>query len=475
MQMGEKRALLMENFFPQPDGLVMRDGNTAHVTDFTQPVERLHVHAATNGGESLWGTTVNGIYDCTIAGTMPAVSMALTNGKTISSSIATGAGNYLMLVNGTDTLKQYDGTSWTSVPTFGGTATSIYSYVETYRQRLFFVKRNSLEIEYLAANSISGTATNYPLGALFRLGGYIVALGTWTVDGGVGPEDSLAAVSNKGEVVIYSGADPATWSLKGVYFIGRPLGETPMFKYGGDLLVLTENGVFPLSSAIQSTAIDRQKAVTGDIKPVLTRAAQSFRVNQGWQIISNPAVPYLMVNIPSTPVRKQAVMHAQTGAWTLFSGWEALYFARVANEMYFSTNNGVYRVNGFNDNGANITGKFIQASSRLGYNTNKKIEIVRPFLNSNGGFTYSLGISCNFVNPKELSQITPHPESTPSDWGSGLFGEAIWGGDIGITQDWVSTGDEYSLWKAIYFKVVTNSSRIFYYGSDLAFNVGGKF
>ena len=478
MKMPEGNCVILENWLPQPDGLEIRPGYVAHRTGFPNTVERLHVYAAANGGESLWATTNAGVYNATLAGAVGAPVIALTEGKTISTMIATGAGSFMLMVNGVDTLKQYDGTTWSSVATLGAVSTVEYSYVETYRQRIYLVRRNSLTIEYLAVNSISGVPTAFPLGAIFRQGGQIVAIGTWTIDGGVGPEDQLAVITNKGEVAVFAGSDPASaanWSFRGVYFIGRPLGDMCLFKYGGDLLVLTENGVYPLSSALQASAIERNQAITGEIRQIFSVAAQSFSGNQGWQIISDPIIPYLVVNIPSTPVRKQAVMHSQTGAWTLFSGWEAWCFARMGNELYFGTANAVNRVNGLSDAGSNIVATMLQAYSRLRYPRNKQIKLAKPYITSNGGFSYTMGIVPDFQENSDSTTITPQNALNAALWGTGLFGTAVWTGATDIAQDWQSVPDNYSIWKAFYLQVSSNNSKINYYGTDFLLSPGGNF
>ena len=475
MDMPESDAVLMENWFPKPDGLVTRNGFVSHVTGFAQQVDRLHSYAATTGGESLWATTSTGIYNATTAGAVGATVMVLTEGKTIAAQIATGAGSYLLLANGVDTMKQYDGTSWTSIATFGATATSVYSFVEVYRQRVFLAKKNSLEIEYLAVNSVAGAATNYPLGAIFRQGGYIVALGTWTIDGGFGPEDNLAIITNKGEVAVFAGNDPATWTQKGVYSVGRPLGANCLYKYGGDILILTENGLFPLSSAVQSTSIDRQKVITQKVRPILNSAAQAYFTNQGWQIISDPLLPYLIVNVPSTPLKKQLVMHAQTGAWTTFSGWDALCFARVTSELYFGTGNSVCRITGYSDNGANITSTMMQAYSRYGQSGNKMAQLIKAYLSTTGGFSYNLGMASSFQDPKEKSYFMGAPGLTAGVWGTAVFGSAMWTGATAINQDWQTIPDDYTAWKALYLQVISNNGQVVYTGSDMLLTPGGNF
>jgi hypothetical protein len=476
MGVAQSHALVLENWFPRTDALITRPGYVAHVTGFPNPVRRLHAYASQSGAESLFATTDIGIYNTTTAGAVGSAVMTLTNGYTISTSINTGSGySYFFLVNGVDTLKQFDGTTWTSVATLGSTATSSYSYIEVYRQRLFFIKKNSLELEYLPSNSISGTPVNYPMGAYFRQGGYLVAMIPWTIDGGAGPDDHFVVISSKGEVAVFVGPDPAIWSFIGTYFIGRPLGAKSLTKYGGDVLILTETGVTPLSKAVQSTSIDRAQAFTQNIRSVFNAAAQSFSGLPGWEIIVDPIAPQVVVNIPATPVKKQAVMHSQTGAWALYSGWDANCFARVSTELYFGSATAVYRVNGNSDLGANITCTMLQAPSRLQYGQNKRVQLIRPYLSTTGGYAYNMGVATNFSDPREKTYFQKGTATPASVWGTGVFGTAVWSGGNDLAVDWQTVPDVHGLWKSLYLQVVTNNGRVTYYGSDIVHTPGGRF
>ncbi len=474
MGMPENRCILMENWFPQPNGIAMRDGFVSHMTDSAEAVLKLHVYAATTGAQTLWASTDDGIYAATTEGPFGVADIAITNGLTISTTIATGAGNYMMVANGVDTIKQYDGTTWTSIATFGGTATSVYSYVETYRQRLFLVKKNSLEIEYLSANAISGAATNYPLGAVFRQGGYIIAIGTWTLDGGTGSDDQLVIVTNKGEVAVFAGNDPATWEQRGVYAISEPIGASCLFKYGGDLLIITENGVFPLSGVVQSASIDRRQAVSENIKSLFRKAAISAKSAPGWEILVDPLKPLLLVNIPASPNRYQFVMNTQTRAWTVYKGWDARCFARMNGETYFGTETGVKRVNGHADEGTNITATMLQAFTRMRYPAKKKIELQKPYISTDNGYIYYLGAGYDFADPREVTFVNGSGYANAAIWGISRFGEAVFTGQATISQDWHTTPDDYSLWKAPYLQVVSRLAAVEYYGSDFLFLPGGS-
>lgn len=478
MAMPKKDAVILENFFPFPDRLQQREGYTSHVTGLASPAYRMHVYSGSTGTEKLYATTDSGVYDVSTAGAVGAAAIALTNGKTSGAMLSTGAAHYLMLVNGTDSLVQYNGTAWSSVATLGVVNTNTLSAVEVYRQRLYFAKKNSLTFYFLPANSVSGTMTSYELGAIFRQGGYIVAMGTWTLDSGSGPDDQLAIVSSKGEIAVFSGSDPSsssTWAFRGVYYIGKPLGSNPLYKYGGDLLFLGENGLYPLSQTVQSAAIERTRSVTDKIRQLFNDAAVEFSANEGWQIIAQPNIPMLLVNVPASPQRKQFVMHAQTGAWATYVGWDAYAFARMGSDIYFSTATTIMKVGGVADDGANITSTAVQAYSNFNTPKTKQITALKTYFTTGGNFTYNLGLISDFGTLTEASSISRNLFSTAALWGSAIWGAAVWGGSDSELQEWQTVPDIHSVHKALYLQIVSNVGSVSYYGCDGLFIPGGNF
>jgi hypothetical protein len=473
MAMPKTDAVVLENWIPYPDRLEMRPGSAAHVTGSANTIYALYSYAGLTGTDTLFATTNSGVYNVTTAGALGAAAIALTNGKTVGSILSTGASNYLTIVNGVDDAKQFDGATWSSIAAFGGVNTNTLSYVETYRQRLFFIIENSLNVCYLAANAVSGAATTYAFAAIFRRGGYLVALGTWTIDGGNGPDDHIVLCTNQGEVAVFVGSDPASWTLKGVYYIGRPLGKKPLYKYGGDLLYLCENGLFPLSKALLTASIDRTQSVTEKIAQIFSEAAQQYAANDGWEIVAMPDIPMLIVNIPGSTVRYQYVMHLQTGAWTIFSGWNAYCFGRNGATMYFGHATGVATVTGVSDFGANIVATMLQAYSTLKLPRTKKIEEIRPIFDIDGNFSYTLGVAADFQAIQQFS-ITNVFGGAASLWGSAIWGAGIWTGSS-IERSWRAVPDAYSVWKALYLQVSSNITRVQYLGTDLLVKEGGNF
>ena len=111
-----------------------------------------------------------------------------------------------------------------------GINSNTFVNVNLFKNRLYFCVNNSLSFWYLDVNSISGTATEFPLGSVFRNGGYIQAMGTWTLDAGYGVDDFAVYVTSMGEIVVYKGADPNTidtWAMVGLWQMG------PVMVFGG--------------------------------------------------------------------------------------------------------------------------------------------------------------------------------------------------------------------------------------------------
>ena len=475
MTMRPNEALVLENWIPYPDALQMRPGNTNHVTGAASALKRLWTYSSNAGVESLWATSDTGIYDVTTAGVLPAADIALTNGQTIATSISTGANNYMLVVNGTDTLKQFDGTTWTSVATFGGTATSVYSYIETYQQRIFLARKNTLTLEYLPVNSISGTPVTYELGAIFRRGGKIVAIGTWTIDGGVGADDKLVVVTSQGEVAVFTGADPSsasTWANEGVYYIGKPLGNQPLTKIAGDLMYISEVGIFPISKALQSVAVEYSQSVSNNIQPILNNLAETFGAQDGWQVLIQPSIPLLILNVPSSPMRVQYCMQINSKGWCNFSGWEANNFGILNGDLYFSTNTGVQKVDGTSDLGADIVATALTAYNRLGFARTKRITAMRPFFQPQAPFSYVLAMANDFETNPGGATIPP-PSSVPYYvWGTATFGASYWASSDSVLQDWRAPVDLPKSWKAVYIQVSSKTAIIRYLGSEARLVMG---
>jgi hypothetical protein len=471
-------AVILENWIPFPDRVETRAGASDHVTGFASPVKGLHQWTGGGSSIAIFATTDTGVYNVTSAGAVGAAVAALTNGSTRSVNISTGGTNRLMIVNGTDSLTQYDGATWSTVATFGGLTSNTITGLEVYKQRLWFIEKNSLNLWYLPVNSVSGAATSYALGAIFRHGGALVAIATWSLDAGNGADDHLVVMTDQGEVAVFTGTDPAsltTWTLIGVFNVGPPVGKDALFKYGGEILVLTESGVFALAQALQAASINRTIGISYKIRQLFATLTSQYGSNTGWQMANIPEGPFLLVNVPGVPGGCQLVMHSQTQAWTKFVGWEANCWLRTNNGLYCGMADKVaLTLTGTSDFGNNINSTLLGAFSDFGSMVNKRVTAIRPAFTARGGFSYSIGFPADFQLSGFPVNTIGVGTGTSSLWGTGTWGTSVWGGSVSSRQ-WRVVVNPTCYYKALYLQVSSKTTVVTYQASEILLAADGTF
>lgn len=445
--MPELDAVKMDNMFPNTTDVMVRKGFTTHVTGITGTVETL-AHYASPTANSLFASTSTAIYDATSAGAVgAAVVTGITNGRWqhVNFNVPGGAA-WLCMVNGVDKPEYFNGTTWiaidgVSVPAITGVTTTNLVHIEVFKRRIWFVERNTTKAWYLPVDSIGGAAASFDVGPLFTDGGYLVALGTWTLDAGQGMDDHLVFMSSKGQYAIYKGTDPSsstTFALVGVYDIGSPVGRRCFIKFGGDLYVITRNGVYPLSKALMSQTVSTKIAITDKIQSAMAQSVLDYGSNFGWQLQQYPNVNMLLLNVPaSTTEMQQYVMNTISGAWCRFTGWNASCWELFNEEIYFGTSGGVNKAwSGQSDNMANVVGDVIPAFSYFGNQAQlKRWVMARPILSTTGDIGVMMAINTDFDTAAPLG--TPTLSSSPAGiWDIGLWDVAIWGGNLQIIKNW---------------------------------------
>lgn len=468
---------VLENWNVFPDRVEVRPGALDWMTGFTQPVNGLWTWDGPSSSK-MFATCSNGVFDATTAGAVGAAVAAITNGKTVGVNITTGGGSFLMMVNGTDNLQMYDGAVWTAPAAFGGLNTNTVINIEVYKQRVFMLQNASMNLWYLPVNSVAGAATAYPLGAIFRRGGTLTAIGTWSLDAGVGPDDMLAVASSQGEIAVFSGTDPsaaATWALRGVYYVGKPLGSKAFYKYGGDLLYLSETGIYPMSRVLQTDVIDRSVSVTDNIQADYSALVALYSANFGWSMVFQPSVPLLVVNVPGPTDGRQFVMNTQSRAWSTYSGWVANCWTRLGTSVFYGGSNKVVQaMTGYSDFNTNIRATLLQAYTTMGYSRTKHVRYLKPLFASNNVFDYSLGISNNFEASFAINSISSGSLAA-SLWGTGVWGTSFWTGAAQVTNDWRGVPDKYAKHKALYVQVASRVARPALESCDALYVPAGTF
>lgn len=374
-----------------------------------------------------------------------------------------GTNNYLIAVNGTDPPIYYWGEEYpgfpgshafyvvqgTGSPALTGPTLSSLSYVNVYKGRLFFLQKNSLSFWYLAAGAAGGALTEFTLAAEAKRGGYLVAMGNWTRDAGDGQDDVAVFITSEGEALVYQGNNPAsatTWAKVGTFFIGKPLGPRCLLQYGADLLVLTETGIFPLSTALQKGTVENQYALSYKIEPAFTEAARQYGQHRGWRMTHYPREHALIVNVPIRPhfEYEQYVMNTITKAWCRFTDWNAEDFAVVNSRLYFSHTVGASGYvmeawaggHDFIQNAADeldalayghmwpIRYRARQAFTNLRSSQRKHITAIRPVLQLTGEREIRVGVDVDFRSTESSSVIRYVPSG--ACWDVARWDMATW-------------------------------------------------
>lgn len=325
-------ALHIENFIPEQGKIRLRRGcfRQSNTHSGTQ-IGSMMVYSPTNGTEQLFvGKTV-----ASVAGIYPHNSAtasvgSLTSDVFYAEQFANSAASWLVVCNGTDTPQKYDGSSWSDAVITGVTSSTLI-YPVSYQRRLFFLQTGSLKVYYLSAEAVQGAATAFDLGPLCKKGGYLLAAGTWTRDGGDGPDDVILFVTSNGEVVIFVGIDPSdatTWQLVGVFQIPPPVGRRCIVKFGAEVLVLTAAGLLPLTQVLpQSGSSKVEAAITNKIEGPFADAYRVGKSLGNWQVIEYPKANWLVCNIPLTGTTSETwVFNLESKGWTRITGWHAAQY-----------------------------------------------------------------------------------------------------------------------------------------------------
>lgn len=476
-------AIALENWFPKTSYVEMRGGSSDHATAMTGTGKTLCVYNKFSGASEMYATTESGVYDVTSAGAVGASKAARTNGKHQWTSFGDGTNQWLIMLNGVDKPLYYDGATWTAVdgvstPALTGVTTTNLIGVNIHKGRLFFIEKNTLSFWYLSSGVAGGALTEFDLAGVAQEGGFLMAMGTWTIDSGNGPDDRAVFVTSEGEVLVYAGTNPSSatdWGLIGVYKIGKPLGRRCMSKIAGDLLIITQNGVFPMSAAIQSETIDYKLAISFKIENAFNDASRSYSSNFGWKAQLYPTQSALLINVPIVEdgAHEQYVMNTITKAWCKFKAWDAEDFAQFNNELYYVDGTKVIKAwTGASDNGENITYYGKCAFTYLGDMIHvKKFKMFKPVLAVNGSVSFLTDIDVDFSD-NTINGLATYNVVNTALWNSAIWDADSWVAGLEIVQQWTSPSAYEGRCVAGKLKIDSNNLSVQWLANDYIYEKG---
>lgn len=424
-------ASVMDNFVSKDGRLEVRDGFAQHATGVSGGVVTL-MRYTKPAGNLIFAASATAIYNVTGAGAVgAAVLSGLTNGNWSWLNFVDLGGPKLVMVNGEDGVRTFDGTtwatsSWNAAPPPGSATPTPnqWSVVASHQRRLWFIKKGTLEAWFGDPLSSSLNAWQFPVGALTSRGGELIAMSAWTNDAGDGIDDRLVMVTSEGEVLVFSGVDPTSGSgfgLQGVYSIGKPVGgHRCLAKVGGDLWILTTAGIVSMAAVVRGDAV--ASPVSGQIQPTIIAMTKGAVGDVRWGLVGLGSREWVLVNVPRSAGVDQLALTLQTAAWSRFTGIPASAWLEDGTAVYLGTPGGkVCRAFAglHHDDGAAINARIVFGRNRMGtplrvgWAQAQMTYIGSPTVRPRGEIVFGATL------PKPFQATSP-TEGTPwgSPWGS---------------------------------------------------------
>jgi hypothetical protein len=441
-------AYVLDNAFPQLDYIRMRRGSAAYATGMTSAAVSALMPYTSGSASKLFAVCSGSIFDVSSAGAVGAAAVTGLNSSATFEYVqfTNTATTWLMAVNGVDAAQLYNGSAWVTAPAITGLTGGNLAQVWVCKNRVYGVQTSSLSAWYLGLSSLGGAATQLDLSGIFKYGGSLLCGTEWAISSNSGLYQVNVFITTEGEVAIYDGLFPGdtSWAIKGLYKISKPLGRRCFIRAGGDLAIMTEDGIIPMSQVMTLDQIALQnKAITAPIAPAWRRAVLDRTGQTGWQLLLWPLESMGIVNLPKSNAgdRTQFIANARTGAWARYQGWDANCFAVYNNNLYYGTSDGrvMQAETGGQDDGGNYTMTIFPSYNSLKAAASRKfVKMVRPRVQASFPITPQITVKIDY------DTTTPNvPSANPITSAGAVWDTAKWDIDV-----WPSELSDQSTWIA---------------------------
>jgi hypothetical protein len=480
-------AIILDNFFPNPTSVKLRDGRVDHSTGLPAWVETLMGYSSLTTSEELFAISGTAVYDATAAGAIGApVVTGLTNARWEYVNVAPPGGASLYAANGVDKPLYYDGTTWTKVdaastPAITGVTTTTLRNPAVWKSRLWFVQNNTNNAWYLPPQSIGGAATKFDLSTQFRKGGSLQIIITFSVSSATSFDDYIGFLSTEGELAVYQGTDPSvatSIAIVGVYSLGKPIGRRCWFKYGADAIIICSDGFVSVTSLISVGIQQPKNAISYKILKLVNDDVVAYSQNFGWQGVVHPLGNKIIINIPENTNSRmhQYVQNTINSAWCSYgiisSPWNAATFCVLGDKLYYGGNTIVAQADvGQSDAGTQILGTMKPAFSYVGTDRQKRFTMVRPIILTTGQVFPTLALNVDFQNVLPTGVPTFSNTANPM-WNVALWNVAYWATGPFVQKDW-QTIYGIGFTGTVYMTLASTVSEVDVLSFDYLSEVGG--
>lgn len=398
--------------------------------------------------------------------------------------------NRIYLCNGTNNVQVWDGSSATfSDVTFTGVTLSNLIGVTSYRERLYFIEKNTSKVWYggVQITGTSGTPalTSNDFSYVFTRGGYLVGIGTFSTTSSTSAQEYFWACSSEGEVVFYTGTSPAdatTWWQVQRHDIGTPLGYRAFIRVRNDVWAITAQGIVPFSGLFQSDPEAALKMVSDKVNPLISDQAALTPFDAKWTGFFWAQGRRVYISVPRTGTSCTFLVYSiDTKGWTefhLYDNEHCVTSCAYENLPFYGSSVGIIwqgetgqadAVTATDSQSIAYSGKtaFSFYGSRGNY---KAFKDIRPILKSRRGITLNLGLDVDFKRAPAVTTVaTAAGAYTPwgSPWGSPWSGGTEW-----IFDRFAVKGQGHCA--AVRFGGAIKNTTMQILGFEIRFDVGGQ-
>jgi hypothetical protein len=500
--MDAKNAQVLDNFIARPQGAELR-GGWQDVLDlpFEGSVNTL-MSCPTVGAEPdrLFACVSNKVWDLTSAldptnpsgSAVESLTVPVTHAYWSWVNYSLKTEKYLCAVAqgaGYFTYDQKDG--WVERK-ITGVVNKEFRHVTTWKQRLWFTQANSSEVFYLGIGEVlGGEAKFFDYGPMFKRGGFVRAITSWTMDGGDGSDDYQLIFGSEGDVLVYKGTDPSnadTYALVGDWYLGKfPKGDRFFTPYGGDVLVLSDIGLTSMQALVTGNA-----SAVGVSNPVVSKIQQrlSVRLSEtletgNWEVRLVPWLDVLLITGPKTKGGQDEhyCLGLTSKGWSTFSAMPIHTGVMHNRTFYFGTVNGRVahgldvQADGMLTNdqefgsGSPIQGRVTSAYTDFGQSANlKRFLMARPIFQCSLPPKIKVRMKIDYASGARLAS-PGNDEVEIAMWDYAIWDQAYWAGTGNVFH--IVIGVIGVGYLGALEMVVTGERGLIYTGAHLTAEIGG--
>lgn len=461
-------AIDLVNWIAQQYGVRSRKGFKEWAINFPLEVRTIMEYAPARAAVAdykMFAVTDGNIYDISSATLAPPVSLALPGtdlyGRFSWTNMSNLAGSFLLCCSNSGGYRIYNALGgWVPI-TMGAGPNQIsginpdnFCFVTNWKGRAWFIEKGTTRAWYTAPNSITGAVSSFDFGPLMKKGGVLSFIASWTIDAGTGVDDYLVIGGENGDILIYKGTDPstaATFGQVGNWFVGRlPVGQRCFVQYGGDLMILSSNGIQPLSyvtrggqSLFRVSSVDYLKKVQPLFSDLLAGTIDQY----GWEICMSIDENLIILQQPTnTSVYEQYALYTNQNTWSKFSGMPMTSMFAGAFGFFFATADGrvCQGLTGYFDDvqygetvGSGIRGTIQPSYSYFSApGENKQWHMIRPTFLAVDRPAVTVTMLADFQQGV-VPSYPVYSSGSGATWDISLWDQSYWAGGMKTFATWV--------------------------------------